>query len=155
MLGQTIVNGLLLGGLYAIASIGFSMVWGVMGIINLAHGAFIMVGAYASYALFTYAGIDPFVSIPASMLLLQIWPNPPQGPLYAFAVLSSLAANLTLLGSFASLIAVERAEALGVNVTFAEYARAGVPFTLISLFFAVVWLAWTGWLPLFPGAAGP
>jgi branched-chain amino acid transport system permease protein len=72
MLGQTIVNGLLLGGLYAIASIGFSMVWGVMGIINLAHGAFIMVGAYASYALFTYAGIDPFASIPASMLLLFV-----------------------------------------------------------------------------------
>ena len=62
---------------------------------------------------------------PTAILLLQIWPNPPQGPLYAFAVLSSLAANLTLLGSFASLIAAERAEALGVRITFAEYARAG------------------------------
>jgi Na+/H+ antiporter NhaD/arsenite permease-like protein len=109
--------------------------------------------------------LTPFVLVtsntigntPTAILLLQVWPNPPQGPLYAFAVLSSLAANLTLLGSFASLIAVERAELLGVNVTFAEYARAGVPFTLISLFFAVVWLAWTGWLPLLPsaGAAGP
>lgn len=84
-------------------------------------------------------------------LLLQIWPNPPQGPLYALAVLSSLAANLTLVGSLASVIAVERAEALGVRLSFAEYARAGVPFTLISMAFAVCWLAWTGWLPWFPG----
>jgi Na+/H+ antiporter NhaD/arsenite permease-like protein len=89
---------------------------------------------------------------PSAILLLQIWPNPPQGPLYAYAVLSSLSANLTLLGSLASLIAVERAEALGVRITFGEYARAGVAFTLLSLFFAVLWLATTGWLPLLPGA---
>jgi branched-chain amino acid transport system permease protein len=70
VLGQTIVNGLLLGGLYGIATIGFSMVWGVMGIINMAHGSFIMVGAYVTYAAFTYLGIDPFLSIPLSMLIL-------------------------------------------------------------------------------------
>lgn len=105
--------------------------------------------------------LTPFVVVtsntigntPTAILLLQIWPNPPHGPLYAFAVLSSLAANLTLVGSFASLLAVERAEALGVRITFAEYARASVPFTLMSLFFAVIWLAWTGWLPFLPGAA--
>ena len=88
---------------------------------------------------------------PWIILLLQIWPNPPQGPLYALAVLSSLAANLTLVGSLASVIAVERAEALGVRLSFAEYARAGVPFTLISMACAVCWLAWTGWVPWFPG----
>lgn len=89
---------------------------------------------------------------PWVILLLQAWPNPPQGPLYALAVLSSLAANLTLVGSLASVIAVERAEALGVRLSFADYARAGVPFTLMSVAFAVGWLALTGWLPLFPGS---
>ena len=84
---------------------------------------------------------------PWVILLLQIWPNPPHGALYALAVLSSLAANLTLLGSLASVVAVERAETLGVRLSFAEYARAGVPFTLISMVLAVCWLAWTGWLP--------
>lgn len=70
MLGQTIVNGLLLGGLYAVAAIGFSMVWGVMGIINLAHGSFIMVGAYVSYFVFATLGLDPFLSLPLSMAVL-------------------------------------------------------------------------------------
>jgi branched-chain amino acid transport system permease protein len=72
MLAQIIVNGLLLGGLYGIASIGFSMVWGVMGIINLAHGSFIMVGAYVSYLAFSRFGIDPFVSVPLSMVTLFV-----------------------------------------------------------------------------------
>src|SRR5215469_1844823 len=87
---------------------------------------------------------------PWAILLLQAWPNPPQGPLYALAVLSSLAANLTLVGSLASVLAVERAEALGVRLSFADYARAGVPFTLISMVLAVAWLALTGWVPLLP-----
>jgi Na+/H+ antiporter NhaD/arsenite permease-like protein len=92
---------------------------------------------------------------PSIILLLQIWPNPPAGPLYALAVLSSLAANLTLLGSLANLIAIERAEALGVRLSFTEYARTSVPFTLISMVFAMCWLAWTGWVPWFPGGAIP
>jgi branched-chain amino acid transport system permease protein len=70
MLGQTIINGLLLGGLYAISAIGFSMVWGVMGIINMAHGSLIMVGAYVTYFAFSALGIDPFLSLPLSMALL-------------------------------------------------------------------------------------
>ena len=70
MVGQIIVNGLLLGGLYGMASIGFSMVWGIMGIINLAHGSFIMVGAYVTFVAFTYFGIDPILSIPLSMVVL-------------------------------------------------------------------------------------
>ena len=72
MLLQTIANGLLVGGLYATASIGFSMVWGVMGVINLAHGAFIMIGAYITHWLFTSMGIDPFVTIPIAMIVLFV-----------------------------------------------------------------------------------
>ena len=91
-------------------------------------------------------------NVPSVILLLQIWPNPPQGALYALALLSSLAGNLLLVGSLSNLIVVERAQAYGVRLSFAEYARAGVPFTLVSLGFATLWLAWTGWLPWFPGA---
>ena len=64
---QATVNGLLLGGLYGIASVGFSMVWGVMGIINLAHTAFIMIGAYVTVLLYDRFGLDPLASIPLSM----------------------------------------------------------------------------------------
>src|SRR3954451_25010000 len=72
MLLQVVINGFLLGSIYALAAIGFSMVWGVMGVINLAHGSFIMVGAYITYCAFHYAGLDPFLSIPLSAALLFV-----------------------------------------------------------------------------------
>lgn len=67
---QIVVNGLLLGGIYTCIALGFSLVWGVMNIINLAHGAFIMLGAYATFWLFHLFNLDPFVSLPLSMVLL-------------------------------------------------------------------------------------
>ncbi|OHD21671.1 MAG: hypothetical protein A2064_10330 [Spirochaetes bacterium GWB1_66_5] len=70
MLPQAIVNGLLFGSVYATIGIGFSLVWGVMNIINVAHGSFIMIGAYLSYTLFALYGLDPFLSIPPVMAVL-------------------------------------------------------------------------------------
>lgn len=61
---QILVNGLLLAGLYATMSYGLAMIYGVMKIINLAHAAFIMLGAYLAWTLFTYAYIDPLLSAP-------------------------------------------------------------------------------------------
>ena len=90
-------------------------------------------------------------NVPSVILLLQVWPSPPQGALYALALLCSLAGNLLLVGSLTNLMVVERGAAFGVRISFAEYARAGVPITLLSMGFAVFWLAWTGWLPLWPG----
>ena len=67
---QVLVNGLLLGGIYAAVGVGFSLTWGVLNIINIAHGAMVMLGAYITFLLFTIAGVDPFLSIPASMFVL-------------------------------------------------------------------------------------
>lgn len=64
---QNIINGLLLGGLYAAVALGFSLVWGVMNVINLAHGAFIMIGAYVTFWIFYFFHVDPFLAIPAAM----------------------------------------------------------------------------------------
>jgi branched-chain amino acid transport system permease protein len=61
---QIIVNGLLLGGLYACTAIGFSVIWGVMNLINLAHGSMIVLGAYITFFVSTQTGIDPFLTIP-------------------------------------------------------------------------------------------
>jgi len=72
MLLQAIINGLLFGAVYAMIGIGFSLVWGVMNIINVAHGSFIMIGAYLSYTLFAAYGVDPFLSIPITMAVLFI-----------------------------------------------------------------------------------
>src|SRR5579859_8016553 len=67
---QFTVDGLLLGGIYAAVAVGFSLVWGIMNIVNLAHGAFVMLGGYITYFLFTSIGLDPFLALPISMLLL-------------------------------------------------------------------------------------
>jgi branched-chain amino acid transport system permease protein len=72
MVIQAIINGILFGAVYAMIGIGFSLVWGVMGIVNLAHGSFIMIGAYLSYSLFAAYHIDPFLSIPLVMAALFI-----------------------------------------------------------------------------------
>jgi branched-chain amino acid transport system permease protein len=61
---QIIVNGVLLGGLYACTAIGFSIIWGVMNLINLAHGSMIVLGAYVTFLVSTQTGIDPFFTIP-------------------------------------------------------------------------------------------
>ncbi len=70
LLGQVLLNGVLLGGLYALMALGLALVWGVLNIVNLAHGALIMLGAYVTYYLFTVAHIDPFVALPISALVL-------------------------------------------------------------------------------------
>ncbi len=70
MILQAIVNGILFGSVYAMIGIGFSLVWGVMNIVNLAHGSFIMIGAYLSFTLYAAYRIDPFLSIPLVMVAL-------------------------------------------------------------------------------------
>jgi branched-chain amino acid transport system permease protein len=60
---QATVNGLLQGGLLALVAVGFSLVWGVMNIVNLAHGAFVLIGAYIAWKLQTGADIVPLLGM--------------------------------------------------------------------------------------------
>jgi branched-chain amino acid transport system permease protein len=67
---QILINGILLGGLYGLMALGMALVWGVLNIVNLAHGSLIMLGGYAVYYLFTVGGIDPFLGLPLAMLIM-------------------------------------------------------------------------------------
>jgi len=60
---QTLFNGLMIGGVYATIALGLTLIFGVMRVINMAHGEFVMIGMFVSYFLFSRLGIDPFVSI--------------------------------------------------------------------------------------------
>lgn len=60
---QILANGLVLGGLYACIASGFSLVWGVLNIINILHGSIIVLGAYLAFFAYATLGIHPFLSI--------------------------------------------------------------------------------------------
>ena len=94
-------------------------------------------------------------SLPAAMLLLQIWPTPPPGVLYSLALLSTLAGNLLLSGSLTNLLIAEQAERIGARLSYRDHARAGVPIAVLSLAFAVFWLAVTQTLPATPPPTPP
>jgi len=60
---QATLYGLLQGGLLGLIAVGFSLVWGVMNVINLAHGAFVILGAYVGWQLNSWIGLDPFLGM--------------------------------------------------------------------------------------------
>ena len=70
---QAVINGVMLGGFYAIMVLGFSVIWGVMGVINLAHGAFLMIGAYIAWYFQVNFGWDPFVTVFAIMPMMMVF----------------------------------------------------------------------------------
>ena len=63
LLLQAVVSGLLLGGVYGLVASGLTLIFGVLRIVNFAHGALMMLAMYSSYWLFTWGGLDPYVSV--------------------------------------------------------------------------------------------
>ena len=83
-------------------------------------------------------------NVPAVMLLSRLVPQlPDPGTSWlTLAMASTLSGNLTLVGSIANLIVLERARKQGVEISFWQYCRVGVPVTLATLLFGAFWLAW-------------
>src|SRR6266536_791722 len=69
---QIIISGLLLGAVYALFSAGLTLIWGMMNVINFAHGEFVMIGMYVAYLVVTYLGGGPLVFGPISMAVLAL-----------------------------------------------------------------------------------
>ena len=70
---QSLINGVMLGGFYGVMVLGFSVIWGVMGVINLAHGEFVMLGAYITWVLNKQFGWDPFMALIVVMPVMFIF----------------------------------------------------------------------------------
>jgi Na+/H+ antiporter NhaD/arsenite permease-like protein len=83
-------------------------------------------------------------NVPAVVLLTSLLPDFGAGWFIALALLSTFAGNLLLTGSMANIIVAERAASAGVTVSFADFARAGIPMTIAAMAGAVAWLAVTG-----------
>lgn len=67
---QTTLNGLVVGGIYSLAAVGFSLIFGVLGIVNLTHGVFVVAGAYGALLLSNALGLDPVLSVvPVGLVL--------------------------------------------------------------------------------------
>src|SRR5271165_3202652 len=67
---QVIVGGLLLGAVYALFSSGLTLIWGMMNVINFAHGDFVMLGMYVAFVVWSVFGVGPAAAVPAAALLL-------------------------------------------------------------------------------------
>lgn len=66
---QAIINGILIGGVYALIAVGLSLIWGVMEIVNFAHGDYLMAAAFFSYIFWLYMGLDPLISLPLVVII--------------------------------------------------------------------------------------
>lgn len=131
-IAQQLAFGIFVGGNYGVAAVGLSLVFGVLRVLNVAHGALLMLGAYLTFWLFSLLGVDPFVSVLVSgpaLLLLGLGLN--QG-LFAFVerLDEERKVNASLLISFGLALVIQNlaqllwtADERSVN---AAYAGKGV-----------------------------
>ena len=67
---QTLASGVLIGLIYALVAIGLTMIFGVMDIVNFAHGEFLMLGMYSTFWLFAMYALDPLITLPLTVIML-------------------------------------------------------------------------------------
>jgi branched-chain amino acid transport system permease protein len=72
MVAQVVVSGILSGALYAMVALGLALIFGVMRVINVAHGPLLMLGAYTTYFLYAAFGMNPYLTLPVSMAVLFV-----------------------------------------------------------------------------------
>ena len=102
----------------------------------------------ASVLFVSLVGSNTIGNVPLVTLLLSLWSDLGTGPYVALALFSTLSSNFLIVGSIANIIAVERAGRAGVTIGFADYARTGVPATLLSLSASYLWLSLAGATPI-------
>ena len=150
---QMMTSGLLLGGVYALAAFGLSICWGVLNILNIAHGEFLMLGALAAYGVYAFTGINPFLIVLAiipiflafSFLFEKILIRPMRGRTETEMLVASI---LVTLGG-ALFIEDVTAFFWGKSFTGIPYSMAslkvgGVVIPLIRLLILIFILALTG-----------
>lgn len=144
VLGSSVASGFLLGGILALTALGLSIVLGVMRLVNLAHGEFLMAGAYAGLLLLQFTGIDPLlglVLIGALVALLSV-------PIYRLllAPVTSTGAEAPMMTTFGISIILQNLFILGFSADTRSIARnyATAPLTIGPV--TVAWIYVIGFL---------
>ena len=125
MIEQVFVNGLLLGGLYACVAVGFSLVWGVLNIINLMHGSLVVLGGYLAWMAWSATGLHPILALPFVAILTGLI-----GAALQFAILNRVIGApvlVTLVITFGLDLILGNAMLLGFG---ADYRTVRPSFTL-------------------------
>ena len=93
---QVLANGLVLGGLYASIAVGFSLVWGVLNVINILHGTFVVLGSYIALFSYNLLGIHPFISVITAGAILYMVGHVVQAGLINRVIAAPVLMTLTL-----------------------------------------------------------
>lgn len=147
---QNLTGGLLIGGIYALIGVGLSLIFGVMRVINFAHGEFVAIGMYLAIVLFRQLGIDPyltlFIALPAGLLLgtliqrvvlARLVDSPGDSTLLVTLGLSLVIANTLFLffgaepQSIFLAYATETVTLGGVRLPVAQLIAAGITLVII------------------------
>ena len=104
---QLVILGLTLGGVYALMAAGLTLIFGVMGIVNLAHAAFMVLAAFIAFGAFTYLGVDPILSIPLVMPIMFLVGAAVYRLLFSRALADPHTRGVTVLVTFALALIVE------------------------------------------------
>lgn len=118
---STIASGVLLGGMLGLAALGLSIVLGVMRLVNLAHGNFLVVGAYAGFYFLQFTGIDPLLGLPVIALVMAALAI----PLYRLLLqpLAERGAEAQMMTMFGISIILENAFVLAFSADTRSIAR--------------------------------
>ena len=125
---QVIINGILLGGIYALLGVGMTMMFGIVKLTNLAHGEFIIIGAYLSTILANAIGVDPILTIIVTVPIMV---------LVGMGLQSGLINRVMKIGSEPALLvtfglSIILADAM-LLIFSADAQRANVPYNTASL----------------------
>ncbi|WP_274427328.1 branched-chain amino acid ABC transporter permease [Chelativorans sp. YIM 93263] len=126
---QTVLNGLVLGGIYSLAAVGFSLVFGVLGIVNLTHGIFVVAGAYGALLFFGQIGIDPLVAIiPIGLVLFAV------GYVYQRTIIQWAVSRASLVASLVVTFGVAMMARNGLQLVFGPDVHTITPaYSFMSL----------------------
>lgn len=149
LLSQALVNGILLGGLYACVAVGFSLIWGVMNLINLAHGSFVILGAYLTVTANEAFGIDPFLALPGAAAILFLFGFVLQQHVINRVIQQSVFSSLIFTFGLNMLLVnlllvVFTADIRGITMPYAalgwQFGTVHIPYTRAAVFVVAVLL---------------